>query len=551
MSITLSTTVYNWLKELKVPVSKGYLNQRLLSHPDYPSLLSITDTLDELGIDNTAIQIEKELLPEIPTPFMAHLDGDFGEFVTIKNRDNLDKQFPGFFDRWKGVVVVAEKTERWEHEQNSEWMKKEKAKQKVGSFTFSILALFIFLPIVISFSWVQAILMLIAMAGVFVSWFIVSTDIGIENKIADQICGKDADCNSVIHSYTISLPFGIGWSDAGIIYFPFLLVSLIIVSFNNTAGDIYQLLAILASAAIPVTIISIYYQWRIIKKWCRLCLITVALLLVQFFVLLPELLKVLKNGFGNANINDAALLVFLLFITTAAWLWLKPLLQENKDLEAENFAALRVKNNPDVFEALLQQQRKLDTIPFEEDLQLGNPDAYLQIMVACNPYCRPCAQTHKVLHGLVEKSDVGLTIRFMVKTGNKKNMKLQAAEYILQLLSYQTIEYKRKALNDWYELMNLERFKEMYPINESNEMQLIDGIPGSVNGSPSPKEKMGLELHERWTKENNIASTPTIFINGYELPKQYSAADLKIIAKRTEKNNDTFDTERKKVFDLF
>ena len=234
-------------------------------------------------------------------------------------------------------------------------MKKEKLKQQFGLFTFSILAVFIFLPLVISFSWVQAVLMLIAMTGIFVSWLIVGQDIGIENKIADQICGKDADCNSVIHSNTVSLPFGLGWSDAGIIYFPFLLVTLMIGSFNNGAGDIYQLFAILASAAIPVTIMSIYYQWRIVRKWCRLCLITVSLLWMQFFVLIPETLSMLRNGFDKINSRDVSLLTLLLFISAAAWLWLKPLLKQNIESGEDGFAKRRLQSNPDIFEVLLEE----------------------------------------------------------------------------------------------------------------------------------------------------------------------------------------------------
>ncbi len=30
-----------------------------------------------------------------------------------KDRDNLDKQFPHFFVRWKGTVLAAEKTHGW------------------------------------------------------------------------------------------------------------------------------------------------------------------------------------------------------------------------------------------------------------------------------------------------------------------------------------------------------------------------------------------------------------------------------------------------------
>src|SRR5579885_2504046 len=43
--------VYRWLRLMKIPVSKMFLKQQLLSRPDYPSLVSITNTLDELNIE--------------------------------------------------------------------------------------------------------------------------------------------------------------------------------------------------------------------------------------------------------------------------------------------------------------------------------------------------------------------------------------------------------------------------------------------------------------------------------------------------------------------
>jgi len=44
---------------MNIPVSKTFLREQLLSHPDYPSLLSITDTLNELHIENTALHNKK------------------------------------------------------------------------------------------------------------------------------------------------------------------------------------------------------------------------------------------------------------------------------------------------------------------------------------------------------------------------------------------------------------------------------------------------------------------------------------------------------------
>jgi len=128
MSLILSTQIADWLHQLGIPASKKYLKNQLLSHPDYPSLASITDVLDELDIENTAIEIEKEQLPELPVPFLAHLRSNGGEYVIIKNRDNLERQFPKFFERWDGVVVLAEKPANWHHQENGRELKKKRKK---------------------------------------------------------------------------------------------------------------------------------------------------------------------------------------------------------------------------------------------------------------------------------------------------------------------------------------------------------------------------------------------------------------------------------------
>jgi ABC-type bacteriocin/lantibiotic exporter with double-glycine peptidase domain len=62
-----------WLQKLNIPVSARYIKEKFLSHPDYPSLLSITDSLNELGIENAALVVDKEKLNEIPIPFLAHI----------------------------------------------------------------------------------------------------------------------------------------------------------------------------------------------------------------------------------------------------------------------------------------------------------------------------------------------------------------------------------------------------------------------------------------------------------------------------------------------
>lgn len=60
--------VMKWLRIQRMPVAENQLRLRLESHPDYPSLIAVQDTLEELGINSYACQGTKEELKfEKPT----------------------------------------------------------------------------------------------------------------------------------------------------------------------------------------------------------------------------------------------------------------------------------------------------------------------------------------------------------------------------------------------------------------------------------------------------------------------------------------------------
>ena len=47
-------------------------------------------------------------------------------------------------------------------------------------------------------------------------------------------------------------------------------------------------LSLLSLAALPYVGYSLFYQWRVVKQWCRLCLATQAVLLAQAGLVLYE-----------------------------------------------------------------------------------------------------------------------------------------------------------------------------------------------------------------------------------------------------------------------
>jgi thiol-disulfide isomerase/thioredoxin len=190
------------------------------------------------------------------------------------------------------------------------------------------------------------------------------------------------------------------------------------------------------------------------------------------------------------------------------------LLTHVKETVERSYLLQQFKNNILVFSNLLEQQRFVDTAELKSDLQIGDAKAPVQLLVACNPYCNPCARTHHFLHDYLEKKKVGFTIRFVVNADNMQDKKTKAVVYLLQLLESEDKEYRKKVLYDWYRLMDIDKFSQLYPLEQP------------------PDVKAGLLALQQWKSSAKIKFTPTVFINGYELPDQYSIYDLPVYINR-------------------
>ncbi len=505
--------IAQWLKLLKIPVSEKYLQKQLLSHPDYPSLLSITDTLSEFGIEHAAVTIRKEDLIEVPLPFITHLEGN--EFVVVENLNTLGKKHPEFFKRRNGVILAAEKKNLLLNKENEKYLIEEKAGRWVLGVGSSALGFLIVSALLDSIRWLTGFLIFTSLTGIFLAVLILQKERGQSNKIIDQFCkaGKITDCNAVLQSDAASIGL-LKFSDAGLIYFltQFLVFAL---AFGfNYAGSALTIWSLIAATAILVTVFSVYYQWRVVKKWCTLCLAMVLLLWIQAVVLLPAITAI---SFNTALMRTTFLVSASFALIGTVWLLLRRLIEYKDKSEKELYPALRFKRNPEVFWTLLERQRKVDITPFEHELQLGNPDAPLQVMVGCNPYCGPCARAHKVLHDMVEKygESMGLTVRFTIDAAKKEDKKTKAVEYLLRYILTNSNEATanrrrllRTTLKNWYEEMDYEKFTAKHFLNQEIN---VDDL---------------LQLHKNWDKKASVQYTPTIFVNGYEMPKEYLVNDL-------------------------
>ena len=91
--LTLTKVVFNLLNHLQVKVTRTSVSNALQNHPDYPSLLCISDVLKQWKVNSTAIKADKDNLHELPLPFIAHINTAQPTFITVTHINNTNVEY--------------------------------------------------------------------------------------------------------------------------------------------------------------------------------------------------------------------------------------------------------------------------------------------------------------------------------------------------------------------------------------------------------------------------------------------------------------------------
>lgn len=181
----------------------------------------------------------------------------------------------------------------------------------------------------------------------------------------------------------------------------------------------------------------------------------------------------------------------------------KPTLLSQNDLYVYKRGLGKFKSNPDVFEKLLSRSKKISNKTDGLGILLKSKSPKYQVLKVCNPYCGPCAKAHPVLEALYEKGGIELQIIFSTNA-DPEDPRTKTISHFLATDGKGDIDITRKALHSWYgaETKDYDAFAQQ-------------------------GEK--LQAMKAWCESEGITHTPTIFINGYELPESYIVEDLKEI----------------------
>jgi len=505
---------WTYLRNLRPHLTLTTLRNTLEQHPDYPSLLSLGDTLDRYHIENAALRIDAEQLALLQVPYIAHLRTHGGTFVLVERatdetfiyRNEKGKRITetreDFLKRWSGVVFIAEPTEASGEKDYAAKHRQEQLESLRWPLIIAGFALLTIAGIFQSPNLSSGLLLGLKAIGVLLTALLLSVQYGKPNDFTDSLChlNNHTDCNHILTSPAAKITPWLGWSEVGFFYFMggwiFNLTAAADRSYTLVSGEGFNILVILSMLALPYTFWSIWCQWRVAKQWCPLCVAVQVVIWAECLNLIPTLLL---SGEGLINFPSPRMegvwgggLIGTFVLPILLWLIIRPLLQKSQEAERWRGELRRFKNNPAIFNTLLAKQKQMPPIPADlEPIILGNPAAEHTITMVTNPYCGPCGKGHDELEELLSLSPNVKAHIFFTTCYDIDDKVGKVAKHLLAL---QAIGGEvSAALQGWYNqpIRNYEKWAANFPVSNTEIYQTAaDG-------------------HCTWTSAANVPGTPT------------------------------------------
>lgn len=520
------------VRKLEIRITKQTLHKIIEQNPYYPSLFSLSDVFNRFKIPNQSFKLSVDQFQELEAPFIAFWKNDFVT-VMAKNKDTITYMdlksnkvivsLETFLKDYKNIVFVAEADVNSgdpEFEKVSRSEARENIKRKLltaSSLLVLGIILFQFLSVnntsAVSF-WHSALVSIAKLIGLSVSLLLLRYESDKSNALVKNFCsaGKQTSCDAVLNSKAGRI-LGFSWGEIGFCYFATSMLFLIFPGLALTNKLVYLVAAsVLVS---PYILFSLYYQWRVVKRWCPLCLVAQFAL---FMELLWSLAVYSKSGNWSLVFNSQVLAAILISILLPiiSWNLIKPLLLKLKQTDGYEAAYKRLLYHPEIFNAMLQSQPEAPDGWRDIGITVGNPGSTKTIIKVCNPYCGPCAKAHPLLEEIITRNpDFNLKVIF-TSTNNPQDRGGVVARHLLAIARQGNVSQTQKALDDWYNAgqKDYEVFSSKYPLNGEIENQ---------------KEKV--EAMQEWCMEASITHTPTIFVDGKRLPQNYSLNELQYILR--------------------
>lgn len=502
-------------KENHLCIQEEQFRLELYSHPDYPSLLALTDTLSLMGIKytvgkcdyNDLLKNKQSALTLLISNFIVILKVHEKYIVYYDTEEKLIKRSErdNFEEKWNGSVLYMINESSFSincflanlFHKYREWL---------------LIVGMIFL-LIGTFNWkdMYSILLLFTkVVGMGFCFLLAKYHLNNKNTLLNALCknGSKFSCEAVLNS-KYSQILGISFVDIGMVYFG---TTLSILIYCNIAKDIHLLFLLLeiSLCTLPVICVSIFCQRLMIKKWCPLCLSTMAVLLME--ALISAIFFFNLNTSFELDIQSILILLSFTLLFGYAWsLWSSDV--QNRKISIDNrFEFLKIKKDNTFFKEKLNHSQAIECYQSDYIPVYGETNDAITLTIVMNIHCMPCAKAHSDLMKLFSLFPEKLKI-YILFTGNPEDENDNRNEISLYLLQV-------------FNQFGIETF----------EKELSTHLHSSTNRKPNINFKIDIYPEEikkdyytclRWIQKNRISETPTIFINGRKLPSIYQIPDLK------------------------
>lgn len=504
-----------------IPVTQTGLSKALKQHPDFPSLNAVSEVLTDYKVPNLATRLNPERLFEVPLPAMFCIEENDRLFAPVRTvgeqitwwhsqRGWQTDNFQDFIRKWTGVALLIEPLKNagepnFDHNRRQENLKTWRwifiltvSTGLIGALSWHWLQKLPFITNVYYYS-----LLGINLIGVLVSALLVWYGIDTQNAILQRVCqfNNRTNCQHILQSPAAKVSDWLSWSEVGLFYFAGCILYLLIQPHRPI------LLWGLNALGLPYTIWSVYFQWRVERKWCVLCMTVQVLLWASFFTATYWLWDI--GSVISVQLRDLITLAIAFAPTPVIWSLLRSPLHHHAYYHELQQNFNRLKFDPDYLQSLMSRPRVLPPI-FEgmNPISLGNSTAEHQLIVVINPTCSSCRRNHNQLHQLISQHpNVYIQIIFAANLSDDD----VAGKVARQILSL-PLQQQEAALERWFS----------FP--ESRYRQWAETTPGDYYSETAVQQ---LSFHLRWLELAGVSSAPVAFLNQVELPQIYLTSDYR------------------------
>jgi uncharacterized membrane protein/glutaredoxin len=502
--------LFQILEKENIIIDKTEFEFQIQSHPDYPSLLAISDTLSFFNIDNGAMRVEASDMVLLPDRYVALLSESENNpqlyFIEKKgsayfytnNKKSIAISELELKSRWKEIVLLVEKPEKEEVIQPP---------KDYLSLALQIIVIMLFLLVLSQFeaSLSTQFFILLPIIGILFSIAAMKDLFGTKSELINSFCNMTSttSCATVVGSNKWKIFEIVNFSDLSVIFFASQFLGLLFFLFSGSIKVYFEIQQILLLAAVPVLFLSVYYQKYVEKKWCPICLVIISIILSELGYLI-----VFHDDAFSLSINGLIVFGFVFLSVMLSWSALKKILTNQKELKELHLKSLRFERNYTLFKNSLLAKKKVE-LP-QSPLVLGNKESETIITVISNPFCGHCKEAHEIMDAILAKHHNDVQIQVILKTNleteNEVNKKLFRS--LMGIYKQEGETTFTIALKSWFDNKNIEEWFSLFPINTTTEFDSI------------------FNNQYKWCKENDLNFTPAIFVNGYEFPKIYDRKNL-------------------------